>query len=73
MKWHENIIGVLYIDDKVRRRFTSADAHLLRLFADQASIALVNSDLVERNKDKLMRLEKLAKVTKAQDIDIYMD
>jgi len=64
LKWHENVIGVLYIDDEVGRKFTSADAHLLCLFADQAAIALVNAELIARNEGKLRRLEKLAKVTK---------
>ncbi len=63
LKWQERIIGVLYVDDEAGRRFTPEDADLLRLFADHATIALVNAELVTRDTDKLRRLEKLARAS----------
>ncbi len=64
LKWQEDIIGVLYVDDEVGRKFTPEDARLLGLFADQAAIALANTDLITKNEEKLRRLEKLSKATK---------
>ena len=61
LKWQEQIVGVLYVDDEVGHTFTERDADLLRMFADQAAIALVNSDLIARDADKLRRLETLSR------------
>lgn len=56
----EEIIGVLYVDDAVGRLFTEKDAHLLGLFADQATIALVNAELTASDETKLKKIELLA-------------
>jgi len=63
LKWQERIIGVLYVDDEVGRRFTEEDARLLSLFADHAAIALVNAELVARDAKKLRRLQRLSQTS----------
>lgn len=64
LKWRqEGIVGVLYVDDRVGRKFTEEDARLLSLFADQAALALVNAELAARD-ERRKRLEKLPKATK---------
>jgi GAF domain-containing protein len=63
LKWQEEIVGVLYVDDEVGRKFDEKDAGLLQLFADQAAIALINAELVARDIDKLRRLEKLSQAS----------
>ena len=60
LKWQSRIVGVLYLDDEVGRRFTEQDANLLQLFADHAAIVLINAELVEQDVKKQQRLEKLS-------------
>ncbi len=64
LRWQEQIIGVLYIDDEVGRIFTEEDARLLSLFADHAAIALVNAELTAKEERKSQRLEQLSQVTR---------
>jgi GAF domain-containing protein/ActR/RegA family two-component response regulator len=64
LKWQEKTIGVIYIEDVVGRKFTPEDAHLLRLFANQAAIALVNAEFILKDQEKVRRLEKLSQATK---------
>jgi PAS domain S-box-containing protein len=64
LKWHETIIGILYVEDHLGRKFREDDANLLSLFAGQAAIALANADLIARDEEKFQRLEKMSKVTK---------
>ncbi len=63
LKWQDRIIGVLYVDDKVGRKFTEEDARLLGLFADHATIALVNAELVTQDAEKLRRLQRLSEIS----------
>ncbi|MCA9901765.1 MAG: GAF domain-containing protein [Ardenticatenaceae bacterium] len=60
LKWHDRIMGVLYIDDEVGREFTPKDARQLAVFADQAAIAMANADLQLRDSTKVTRLQKLS-------------
>ena len=64
LRWHDRILGVLYIDDSLGRRFTPDDAHLLGLFADEAAVALANLNLQDDNSRRQKRIERLADVTK---------
>lgn len=64
LRWQERILGVLYVDDQVGRKFNEADARLLRLFADEAAISLINASLRSEDSHKLARLEKLAQFTR---------
>ena len=64
LKWQEQIIGVIYVDDEVGRKFTPADARLLELFADQAAIALVNAELLTKDEATLRRMKKFSMAIK---------
>lgn len=61
LRWGGNIIGVLYIDDKVGRKFTYDDAQLLGLFGEQVAVALINSKIAAQEEEKLRRLELVYK------------
>ncbi len=63
LRWQERVVGVLYVDDEKGREFTSEDARLLTLFANQAAIELVKQDLLAQDEQKLKRLEKLSHST----------
>lgn len=47
LKWQNEVVGVLYIEDEVGRMFSADDARFLLMFADHAAIALKNSRLLE--------------------------
>ncbi len=47
LKWRNEVIGVLYVEDEVGRQFSVDDVRLLCMFADHAAIALKNSRLIE--------------------------
>ncbi|HKQ93365.1 MAG TPA: GAF domain-containing protein [Blastocatellia bacterium] len=49
LRWRARILGVLYVDDDVGRKFTPEDARLLGLFADQSAIVIVNQELITRD------------------------
>lgn len=63
LEWKKQVTGVLYLDDKVGREFTTDDARLLRMFADQAAFALSNAEMLAKDEEKLTRLEKLSQAT----------
>lgn len=63
LRWYEQTIGVLYVDDIVGRMFTDDDVTLLQLFADPASIALGNAQAYAQNRMKVRRLEQLAAIS----------
>lgn len=63
LRWQEQVIGVLYVDDEKGREFTAEDARLLALFANQAAIELVKQGLLAQDEEKLRRLEKLSHST----------
>ena len=65
LKWQENTIGILYIDDEVGRKFSSEDSRLLGLFADQVAIALVNAELIQITERRKVELEHLHQAAKA--------
>lgn len=54
------ILGVLYVDDVLGRRFTPHDARLLQSFADHAAIALTDAEMREHDSEMLHRLERLS-------------
>ncbi len=54
------ILGVLYVDDVLGRRFTLHDARLLQSFADHAAIALTDAEMREHDSEMLSRLERLS-------------
>lgn len=51
------IVGVLYVEHRVRRgRFTESDVELMLAFADQAAIAIANTRLLRDNEQKRQEL-----------------
>lgn len=46
LRWRDEIVGVLYVEDEVGRDFSAEDVHLLQMFAGHAAIALKNSRLL---------------------------
>ncbi|MBK8128925.1 MAG: GAF domain-containing protein [bacterium] len=59
----DNIIGVLFVNDMVGRQFTTEDAHLLQLFADQAATAWYHAQLSTLDAARLHRLEILTQAS----------
>ena len=57
LKLNNRTVGVLYIDDEAGRDFTDEEAYVLGLFADQASIAIENTRLVEQLNEQQMLLD----------------
>ena len=57
-------LGVLFVDDEVGRPFSETDIRLLRLFAEQAAISVVNSTRLDQDERQLKRLEQLARATR---------
>lgn len=59
---HEKVIGVLYATKEMPMGFDSEDVDLLSAFADQATIAIENSRLIEKSleRERLMREIMLA-------------
>lgn len=58
--WGGEPIGVLYVDDRLGRIFDADDARRLQLFADHASIALVEASRRERDNLAVRRAQSLA-------------
>lgn len=61
--WSQEHLGVLYVDDVVGRKFNREDATLLQLFADHAAIALINSQSMEAEHQKVLSLKSLSTIT----------
>jgi putative nucleotidyltransferase with HDIG domain len=58
LKLKEKIIGVLYVDNRVRTGiFQQSDLSLMTAFADQAAVAIHNADLFENLKKTNFQLE----------------
>ncbi|HEX5036916.1 MAG TPA: sigma 54-interacting transcriptional regulator [bacterium] len=59
LKAHEGVIGVLYLDHPYQAQiFQGADLNLLKLFADQAALALQKARTIEGMKDEIVNLKK---------------
>lgn len=58
LKLKEKVIGVLYVDNRVRTAmFHDPDLDLITAFADQAAVAINNADLFESLKQTNLQLE----------------
>ena len=58
LKLKEKVIGVLYVDNRVRTgMFHDPDLDLITAFADQAAVAINNADLFESLKQTNLQLE----------------
>jgi GAF domain-containing protein len=61
LKWQNQIIGILYVEDEVPRKFTEKDALLLKLFADRAAISAATAmDSEKLDKQLRERQDNLA-------------
>lgn len=47
----EKIIGIIYADDFKERKFSSRDIDIMRIYAEQAAIAIVKAKLLENQKE----------------------
>jgi|GEM_PF-5681409 len=61
--WQARTVGVLYVDDKIGRKFTPKEARMLGLFADQAALLLVNAEILTKDSERLTALTNLSKAT----------
>lgn len=59
------VIGVLHVGTLAPREFTEADAELLQLAGDRAAIAIDNARAYERERDAVLQLRALQRVTDA--------
>jgi adenylate cyclase len=60
--WHEvEIIGLLYVDNPLRHRFTEADLELFTAFSNYAAVAIAQARLAERVQQEIRRRERLAR------------
>ena len=59
LKVSSNVLGVLYVNYRTPHTFTSQEKNTIRLFAQQASIAVSNARLYEQANTRIETLEKL--------------
>jgi len=63
--WRDQVTGVLQVTDSDKaRRFNDDDTDLLRLFADQAAIAIDNARLLEAERANRARADALREATR---------
>ncbi|MFZ0544003.1 MAG: GAF domain-containing protein, partial [Candidatus Promineifilaceae bacterium] len=60
LKWQDQVTRVLYVEDAPGRQFTPEEGRLLRLFADHATVTLINAELIDKDLAKFRRLERLS-------------
>jgi adenylate cyclase len=60
--WHAGeIIGLLYVDNPVTRRFSEADLELFTAFSNYAAVAIAQARLAARVRQEVNRRERLAR------------
>ena len=60
--WHqEEIIGLLYVDNPLTRRFSEADLELFTAFSNYAAVAIAQARLAARLRQEVNRRERLAR------------
>jgi adenylate cyclase len=60
--WHEvQIIGLLYVDNPLKQRFSEADLELFTAFSNYAAVAIAQARLAERVQQEIRRRERLAR------------
>jgi adenylate cyclase len=58
--WNDNeVIGVLYVDNRVTSRFTEADLELFTAFSNYAAVAIAQARLTARVQEEIRRRERL--------------
>ena len=63
--WQGQLLGSLYVEDDIPRRFTEEDANLLLMFADQAAIAMNNAKLIRGLKEGRENLASLSRAAQS--------
>lgn len=59
MKWQNQTIGMIYVEDEFAHPFTEKEAKKLKLFADQAAVAFQTFELANHNSAKAEKLRWL--------------
>lgn len=73
VQWGDELLGVLNVLDRSRRKFTEDDAEKLRLLATQAAIAIINARLFEAEQTAREVAETLRNVNMALTRSLDMD
>lgn len=68
---HERILGLLYLDSKITRRFTDGHREILPSFASQASICIENAVLLTERAEATRR--EHAEQVRAREMEAYRD
>jgi GAF domain-containing protein len=63
LRWQNEVLGVLFVDDHAGRVFTEEDAQRLRLFSDHATLLLKNASLLTMHRDAEHRFERLLRMS----------
>lgn len=60
--WHEERIGIFYLEAEAARSFSKKDAELLQLFADQVTITLKTAEQRNQDLEQTARLKRLSEL-----------
>lgn len=71
LKMGETVLGVLYLDSKITRKFSDDHREILPSFAAQAAICLENIRLYDEREDALKR--EHAEQTRALELQVYKE
>lgn len=73
LKWRNQPIGVLCVNDNVGRKFTTEDAKLLQLFANYTAIVLDNAQLYQGAQKQAVALEAVYNAGRAVTSSLNLD
>ncbi|HIB64570.1 MAG TPA: GAF domain-containing protein [Phycisphaerales bacterium] len=68
---HQKVLGVLYLDSKINRKFSDDHREILPSFAAQAAICLENIRLIEEREEALKR--EHAEQARALELQVYKE
>lgn len=68
LRWQQQMLGVLYVDDAVGRKFFLEDVYKLQLLADHATIALINAELMDRVSHVHHTTQMIAAISVSEDL-----
>lgn len=70
-------VGVMFVNDRIPRRFSSDDLNYMQIFANYAAEAISNAQLLNQAQERATTLELLGKIqsriASAQDIDLILN
>jgi len=73
IEWRGDVIGFLGIGADAPHQFSPSDLELLTLFARHASIAIVNAQLVDRERRRASRIEAIGRVSRLVTASLSLD